>query len=156
MSITFKTQSLITAAYQALKNYERDRAAWERKKTKFVADHRAAWVGEKRPQVIALRDALTKALKANAVVEYDSIADVASKIRSHGLSYICYSPPSPYEIGQEIGSRPGIPTGFQGLIELLKAHTGDTITANQLKLLGYTNLTGLFNAAVKAGGEAGK
>lgn len=154
MTITFKTEALIAAAQKAIDNHADDLMVYEARKNSLLAEHRAAWVAERREGVVRLRDALTKALKSAGPIEISAIRKAAND--GNDIEHLFYTAPGSYEINNAIGNKPeayGIKS-YAGLIELLKAHTGETITANQLKVLGYDKLTGLFTDAVRAGGES--
>jgi len=150
MSLTFTTESLIDAAKAAIKNNEAELAEWERKREKFLIEHAAVWNEKQRPQVKALRSALTDMLKSSKPIH---LADVRRAAGLHDLELPFYTPPSDHHISAAIGQKP-TPNNdmLRGLIGLMEAHTGDTISANQLKLLGYDKLQWLFQAAAATPG----
>lgn len=154
MSLVFTTKSLIAAAENAIKNHNADLAEWERKRESFLAEHRAEWTATKRDRLIDFRNNLSGAIKSGKVVDRQSLRRLS---RVSDIEDLFYVEPDSYRITKhEIGDKPngGDLASHRGLIALLKAHTGDTISANQLKVLGYTNLTALFNAAVRTGGAS--
>lgn len=154
MTITFRTDALITAAQSAIDAYDADKATYDAEVDTYLAAHRYHWVANNRGDVRRLRDALTKALKSGGVIDLQGTRKAVNG--GSDLENLFYQPPTDYQIGNAVGRNPsehGL-RGYRGLIELLKAHTEDTITASQLKVIGYSDLTALFTAAVRNGGEA--
>ncbi|SKT21324.1 hypothetical protein [Mycobacteroides abscessus] len=154
MSLVFTKKSLITAAEKAIKNRQHEILAWQKRVDNVRAEHARTWNEKGRDRIVALRNAITRELKSSGPVTIGAIRKDLPNI--HSLSDLFYCGPSDYELKEKVGRRPDESDveKYRGLIDLMKAHTGDTISANQLKLLGYTKLTELFNAAVREGGTS--
>jgi len=153
MSLVFTKKSLINAAEKAIKNREGEINEWQKKIDTFRVEHARTWNDKNRERLVTLRNVLTRELKLTGPV---TMAAINKDVPNVGyLSDLFYFGPGDYELNQKAGHKPNesVIATYQGLIELMQAHTGDTISANQLKVLGYTNLTALFNDAVRAGGE---
>jgi len=150
MPVTFKTSAIIAAAKEALaghakadKIYQADCDAYRRDK------HQEQ---DRITNIRALRDELSAVLKAKRQPTRDDArrfarlagVDYLSNLFTQGLSDIDVrnnvSKPAGWLNANTVAS-------YQGLIKLLQAHTEDTITSNQLKLLGYDRLEPLFRLA---------
>ena len=157
MSVTFTTQSLITAAETAVKNHGIADRQYQADKAKFVKKYQAEH--DVRPNLRRLRDELTAFLKTN---KYPTKDDAARFRKAAGVNYIDHlyqrNQPSNSELRDNVSAPAGLLTdtrlaNYRALIDLLKGHTGETITANQLKLVGFADIQGLFLAATAAGGS---
>lgn len=154
MSLVFTKKSLITAAEKAIKNRQHEILAWQKRVNDVQAEHARAWNESNRDRLVALRNTITRELKTSGPITIDAVRKDFPKV--HYLSELFYCGPSDYELKDKVGRRPDESDieKYRGLIDLMKAHTGETISANQLKVLGYTKLTELFNDAVREGGAS--
>lgn len=151
MSVMFKTQSLIEAAQSILDRKKAAGEEWEAMLAEYYDEHYDTWFKNHTEGVRELRDYLTKCLKERK--NPDQATALGLMAQKDYLRF--YSKPSsPNGLDTPAGLNPGHYVGsLPGLIRMLKAHTGDTITANELKLVGYDKLTHLFAAAAEAGGR---
>ncbi|QBI96414.1 hypothetical protein SEA_DONNY_56 [Mycobacterium phage Donny] len=153
MSVTFKTQSLIDAAESVIKLHDEAVAEWKRQTDAHQANHRDQWWEDNRERVTALRNYLTRSLKNDTPPTNRE----ANRIMNTSSGYVQFFVP----VGEPNGDKPD---GYHvrnlgdlvGLVAMLKAHTGETISANELKLVGYDRLTQLFQLAAAAGGRVDK
>lgn len=154
-SITFDKAALIKTTEAALAAHGKADAIYQADLEKYKTDHAPASM---IPKLVALRDELTRFLKTKR----EPTAADARKFRAATgsddyLRNLYTTPVDDREARNNVPRPSGWLTGGQrdsylGLVAMLKAHVGDTITANQLKLFGYTNLEALFRAAATAGG----
>lgn len=153
MSMTFSTSALIEAAEKVLKQHRDAVEQWQRQTAAYQAEHRDTWWSENHDKIVALRNYLTRCLKNNTPPDQSE----ACRLMASRNGYISFysSPgepggdkPAGYYV-RNVGSLPG-------LVAMLKAHTGETISANELKLVGYDKLTDLFTLAAAAGGRVDK
>lgn len=154
--LAFRTADLIAAAETAIKNHDAARVEWDRRVAKFKSEHRVAWFRTGHSRVRQLRDKLTAELKSSGPVERVDVYAHLGLSNSGDLGSLLYVPPTQYEIHQLDKPAHFYAGKFDhaGLLELLKAHTGDEISASQLKSLGYAGLVELFRDAVKIAGAA--
>lgn len=154
MSLVFTKKSLVDAADKAIKKRQHEVAEWQKKIDAVRSERAREWNDTRRDRIVALRNTLTRELKSSGPIMIGAIRKDFPNV--HYLSDLFYCGPSDHELKEKVGRRPDESEveKYLGLIDLMKAHTGDTISANQLKVLGYTNLTALFNAAVRAGGTS--
>ncbi|AGT12790.1 hypothetical protein PHELEMICH_53 [Mycobacterium phage Phelemich] len=153
MSVTFKTQALIDAAESVIALHDEAVAEWERKTAAHQARHRDLWWENNRERVTALRNYLTRSLKNDTPPTNKE----ANRLMATTSGYVQFFVPT----GEPSGDKPD---GYYvknlgdlpGLVAMLQAHTGDTISANELKLVGYDRLTQLFQLAAAAGGRVDK
>ncbi|CPU00360.1 Uncharacterised protein [Mycobacteroides abscessus] len=147
MSLVFTTKTLITAAEKAIKNHNTALARWEQDRDDYLRAHQQAWIKTSLPRVRELRTTLTEMLKPGKAITLKQIRDAANA--GNDIEGLFYNPPSEARIKGEIGSKPSLNIDhYRGLIDLLKAHTGQTISASQLKMVGYDSLTELFRDAL--------
>ncbi|SKX79839.1 Uncharacterised protein [Mycobacteroides abscessus subsp. bolletii] len=154
MSLVFSKKSLIDAAGRAIKNREQAIAAWQKQVDDVKAEHARKWNEQGRERTVILRNILTRELKTAGPVPLSAIRKELPDAQY--LSDLFYSGMAEYELNKKVGRKPdaSVIEKYRGLIELMKAHTGETISANQLRLLGYTKLAEIFNAAVRVGGTS--
>jgi hypothetical protein len=150
MSITFQTSSLIAAAKEALEGHRKADALYQADAEAYRAEKLAEQ--DRLGQIKALRDELSALLKAK---RQPTRADAQRFRKAAGEDYLS----NLYSGGvsdRDIANNVQKPTGwlhptkrasYEGLIKMLGAHTEPTITANQLKLFGYTDLELLFRLA---------
>lgn len=150
MPVTFKTEALISAAKEALAGHDRADKLYQAECDAYRRDKISDQ--DKLPQLRALRDELSAFLKTKRqptrgdAQRFRRAAgeDYLSSLYTQGLSDIDVrnnvSKPAGWLNANTVAS-------YQGLIKLLEAHTEDTITSNQLKLLGYDRLESLFRLA---------
>lgn len=150
MTITFNRAQLITVAEAALAAH-----------AKAQVDHTAkvaAWKEEQadthrikhRAQLVGLRDRLSLALRRNEVLTRAQARTAAGGIND--IEHLFYTPPVIYDVERGVGSTPNYLSPAElietrSLLSVLVAAEGDTITANDLKLLGFKNLQAVFTAA---------
>lgn len=156
MSITFNKSALIDAARLALKAHDAADVKFQEDAAKYrngiVADQ------DKLPMLRALRDELTKFLKTGKQPTADDARRFRAVTGDHDyLRNMYVNVPDDRDVRNNVARPEGWlnPTrvaSYRGLIAMLEANTEDTITANQLKLFGYSDLEALFRAAASADG----
>lgn len=151
MSITFKRTQLITVANTALREHERVTKDYERKVTAFKDTHEEKYVLSTRRRAEELRTLITKTLRKPGRPVY--ARDLTPALSgSDYLSRHFYVPLRDSEIRNHVpppegGLKPAEVAETKALIQVLQAATGDTISVNELKLLGLKNLQPVFIAA---------
>ncbi|WP_100483116.1 hypothetical protein [Mycobacteroides abscessus] len=156
MSVTFNRLQLIKVAESALAAHAKAGTAHEAEIAAFRAEHAEKQATLTRERARALRDGLTKALKGSGPVRYDEVCKANGG--DYSLSGRFYSEPSNYDIRNKVTSpeellTPAEAVETKALLQVLRAATGDVVTANELKLLGLKNLAPVF---IAAGREARK
>ncbi|QPX62167.1 hypothetical protein PBI_INDLOVU_52 [Mycobacterium phage Indlovu] len=154
MSVNLDKTLLIQAAKDALAGH----AEADRVYQADVAAYRARIAAEadKTPKLRALRDELSAVLKARRQPTEADARRFKDAAGTDYLSNLVAKEPSDYDVRNNVSRPAGWLSGakvasYQGLIKMLEAHTEPTITANQLKLFGYTDLETLFRMAAQAG-----
>lgn len=154
MTLTFSSQAIRDAARRAIDNHERVVVEYNRRVDEFKVKRRADWIAEQTPRMKELRNHLTAAFRTSGIVTGADVADILGVDRRVEIGTAFYDEPSAWEINNAVETpdhyRASV-DGYPGLIDLLDAHEGDTITDRQLISLGYKHLTELFRDAVKAG-----
>ncbi|NOR03650.1 hypothetical protein HGK72_26730 [Mycolicibacterium fortuitum] len=151
MSVTFNRAQLVKVAKTALTAHDKAQVEYLAERENLQARHAADW---NRQRLINFRDWLTKKLKTGGPVEapgYD-VTDGAN------LTGLFYSPMSDYQLDRGQKRPKGLLTAaeaieIRALLKVLEAASGDTVSVNELKLLGLKNLQPVFTAAAQ---EAGK
>lgn len=150
MPVTFKTQGLIDAAQEALDGHVKADAVYQKLLDQYRADKAAE--RDMLPRMRALRDELSRLIKAGKqptradaqrfkrLAQEDYLSSFYVGELSDSTIRQNVNRPAGWLIEQQVAS-------YQGLIKMLQAHTEETISANQLKLFGYTNLELLFRLA---------
>jgi hypothetical protein len=150
MSVTFNRQQLIRVAKTALAEHENAVKEYRKAVEDFKVKHAEQHTERTRDRATRLRDALTKALKKPGPIHAEVIRRSVGDL--YRLDDSFYRPPVDYDIKKQVTE----PTGLlkpaevietRSLIEVLEAATGDTVSANELKLLGLKNLQPIFAAA---------
>lgn len=153
MSVTFNRAQLIKVTTAALAAH--DRAAGERAKQveKYKVDHARTAITTTQEHARRLRDALTKALKANRPV---TIAELSAALGgTTSIRDRFYADPGDYEINRALENvplglmKPSEVVESRALLKVLTAATGDEVSVNELKLLGLKNLQPVFVAAAQ-------
>ncbi|AKF14718.1 hypothetical protein SEA_ALANGRANT_53 [Mycobacterium phage AlanGrant] len=148
MSVSFSRTALVKTAQAALTNHEKAQKDHARAIKDYQDNHRGEW----SPQAMAqLRDWLSKQLRkaGNAA---PTKFDAHKALGLSDVEYVFYAPPADYDIRKAVTKPRGLLSAVQvtetrALLEVLKAATGDTVSANELKLLGLTKLGHVFQAA---------
>jgi hypothetical protein len=152
MALTFKTAELIKVCEDAIGRQVNAAAAHEKAKAAAREKHRAKWEADNMPRVRTLRDYLSKCLKNGTPplsFEACNIMGVADGYRraiaffEEGGDGGIYAPRGTYINAER----------WRSLVAILKAHQLDTITAHQVKELGYhpKDLERLFADALTMG-----
>jgi len=146
MAVTFNRSALIKAANAALTNHTKAQVARTRAVEDYKLNHRGEWSPEK---LTKLRDWLTQQLRRNAA---PTRFDARKAIRVNHLEDAFYGAPDSYQINRNVTVPKGLLSPAQvqetrALLEVLKAASGDVVSANELKLLGLTKLSHVFKAA---------
>lgn len=149
MSVTFNRAALARAAKAALDEDAKVRIAYIKACDKYRAGHATNW--NKRGQLKSVRDHLTKVLAKPAPITLGEVRKAAG-IGLGSLDDLFYRPASDYEVERNVEKPKGLLSSAQileirALQAVLEAATGDTISANELKLLGLKNLAPVFAAA---------
>jgi len=146
VTTTFTRQALLDAAKSAVANMEAELAEYDRRVEEYKAKHAERWLQRERHQLKTARTLLTKALSTGKVVKADSLPNITR---------LLYQEPSSYDIGKEVGYlRQDYKKQFmarldayRGVVKLLEATDGDTLSINQLKTMGLNKLGDLFRIA---------
>lgn len=154
MSVTFNRKALISTAEQAIREHNKARAEYAQAVEAFKAKHAAKNINS--AAIRKFRDFLTAGLKTGKPITRAEARGVAGH---SSIEYLFYSSPSDYDVKQQVSRPTGLlspaqVTETQALIKVLQAATGDTVTANELKLLGLKNLGPVFAAAAAQVGTA--
>lgn len=150
MPVTFNVETLITAATDAVSVGAKAESNYQ----KAVAEYRKRKEAESdvTGNIRALRDGLSAFLKTSKAATYADAQRFKKAARSDYISHLYTSDVSDSDVRNNVPRPQGwMPSGtldsYRGLIQMLKAHTEPTITANQLKLFGYGKLKPLFRQA---------
>jgi hypothetical protein len=151
MSVTFNRAQLVKVAKSALAAHDKAQVAYVAEREEIKTKHAAEW---NRQRLVNFRDWLTKQIKSGAPVQSPG-HDVTG---GGNLTSLFYSPPSDWQLDREHKKPQGLltpaeSTEIRALLKVLESATGDTVSVNELKLLGLKNLQPVFTAAAQ---EAGK
>lgn len=155
MALTFTTAGLIQILDGILDAKLADEQRYAAECEQARAAYKRKWWGNRRPETRQLRDYLTKCLRNDEPPESEIVRTFRGRSDSNDSWWFT-------EAGDASVSKPAFgyyrADELKGLRELLKAHTGDTVTAHQLKELGThsRDLEKLFRAAVTAGASSFK
>lgn len=150
-SITFDKVALIDAAEAALKVH----AAADREYQKAVAKYRRDTAPpSQRDNIVALRDALSAFIKTKRTPTAADVKEFRAAAHTSDIGNLYDREVDDYQVRNNVSKPAGWlsnerRTSWAGLVAMLQAHTGDSVTANQLKLFGYTSLEPLFRAAAQ-------
>jgi hypothetical protein len=156
VTTTFQRAALMDAVKSAISNMKAELDKYDADVAAFKERHRKRWLAESLPQLKRRRDRLTKLLaKGGTVTSSDLGGDI---------NRLLYTPPSSYDIGKTVGyidrsyrkDFAAKINAYTGVLALLEAQTGDTISIAQLKTLGINKTAELFRLATNAGGTFDK
>lgn len=150
MSVSFNRPQLITVANKALAEHEKAQRAYRAAYQEFLAKHAEAAIEPTRARATSLRDGLTKALKRGGPITSVEIRKLVDG--RYRVDEAFYDPPHDSDVRRQVTKPTGLLTPAemvetQTLLKVLHAATGDTVSANELKLLGLKNLQPIFAAA---------
>lgn len=154
MSVTFNRAQLIEVATAAIVAHDAAKADYTAAVDKFNADHLTEW--KAKNNLRRLRDYLSAQIKKGSA---PTIYEARQAVSDGGdLEKLFYREPDTYQIRDGVQKPKGLLTPAEvveigALLKVLGAATGDTVSANELKLLGLKNLAPVFTAAAQ---EAGK
>ncbi|KAB7761790.1 hypothetical protein [Mycolicibacterium mucogenicum] len=157
MSVTFNRTQLITVANRALREHEKAKADRTKAVAKYRTEHATKDADRTRANAVRLRDGLTKLLRKSGPIHMDDVRDANGGSRYLDADRF-YTEPGEYLIKENVTVKSGLLTPAQvietrSLLQVLGAATGDTISANELKLLGLKNLGPVFAAAAAQSGK---
>ncbi|AGT12951.1 hypothetical protein KAYACHO_47 [Mycobacterium phage KayaCho] len=148
MAVSFNRAALIKAAKAALANHDKSQAEYKKAVEAWKLNHAAEWSPEKLGR---LRDLITKHLRraGNPTL---TRAEARKVLGVSDVEYVFYTAPQDYEIRNGVSRpdallSPAQVTETRALLQVLEAASGDVISANELKLLGLTRLSHVFQAA---------
>lgn len=149
MTVTFNRAHLAQVSATALANHDKAKNKQLAEIEQWKARRRHAHRVEHRLHTVKLRDLLTAALKSNRGLERNAVRDI---IGISDVDNLFYQEPSSYEIERNVPKATGVLSPaevieIRALQAVLESAEGDTITANELKLLGLKNLAPVFIAA---------
>ena len=157
MSVTFKRTHLITVTNKALAEHEKAQAEYRKACEAYRVEHAKKAIAKTHQTAKALRDALTKALKRQGPIDAKEITRAVGRESSYytRVDELFYTPPPIHHVQSNVDKPRGLLTQAQAsearaLLKVLLAATGETVSANELKLLGLRNLTPIFAAAAAA------
>jgi regulator of protease activity HflC (stomatin/prohibitin superfamily) len=150
MTVTFNRPDLIKVARRALAAHDQAIGDQQAAVVRWKAERAAKHATEHRDSQRRLRDALTVSLRNGKLLTRKEARKAAGGVNS--LDYLFYDAPGEYETSRDGPKTPAVLTPAEisetrALITVLEAANGDTITANELKLLGLKNLAPVFIAA---------
>ena len=148
MAITFSRTQLVRVAKAALAADAKARQNYLKTCDTFRDRHRRD--NTKTEQLRRLRDHLTKGLKGNT-----ALLDRKATRELFGVSdieHLFYTGPDDYSVRQAVTApkellSAGERVEISALLKVLEAATGEEVTANELKLVGFKNLSPVFTAA---------
>ncbi|QFP94672.1 hypothetical protein I5G59_gp52 [Mycobacterium phage LilMcDreamy] len=154
MSVNLDKTLLIAAAQEALDGHDKADVIYQRDVAAYRAER--AKKNDRLPGMRALRDELSALIKAKRQPTEEDAKRFKSLAGCDYLSNFHVTEVTDYDVRNNVKKPPNwLPEGrrasYQGLIKMLNAHVEPTITANQLKLFGYTDLEALFRAAAQSG-----
>lgn len=149
--MTFNRTLLIKVAQEALTQHERVETEHQQAVAAYQAKHAERYAETSRARARELRDALTKALKSPGPIHSKTVSHVTGSRYTDNF----YNEPSDYDIKKHVEAPKGLlnPSEIaetRALVQVLQSATGDTVSANELKLLGLTKLQPVFVAAANA------
>jgi hypothetical protein len=154
MSVTFNRVQLIKVATEALVQHEKQKAVHAEAVKKFLDDHSRK--NNNTVRVRKFRDYLTAELRKGGPIREPG-EDVLGIGRGGGgghLRDLFYSPPWNHIVESSVTVPKGLlsPDEYaatKSLVEVLTAVTDDTVSVNELRLLGWKNLRPVFTAAAQ-------
>lgn len=158
MSITFNKSQLERVAKQAISAHNKAQVNYDATVAKYKRDYAIAHALEYRDRIRKLRDFLSTNIRKGGVIYREDARKAAGGIND--IEYLFYrGDPESYEINKNVTAPKGWLAPAQlietrALIAVLEAAEGDTITANELKLLGLKNLAPIFTAAAQDAASA--
>ncbi|AXN53328.1 hypothetical protein PBI_THONKO_56 [Mycobacterium phage Thonko] len=157
MSVTFNRAQLIKVAEAALSAHDTAQAKYAEACEAYRADHAVEHFNHS--EVAKLRDYLSKRLRKAGAAPV-SRAEVRSALGVSDVENIFYQPVDDYVVKRNVEAPPKLlspaeVTETRALLQVLKSATGDTVSANELKLLGLKNLAPVFTAAAQAASGKG-
>ena len=145
MSLVFKVAKLREAAESAVKLHEAARTQYDHDVAAYRLQYREDWKLNHMEGVGRLRDYLSRCIKSNTVPEHSTARKALGK-----SDLKLYSQPSPG--GTTVPQPPGYHNPrigtIRAMVSFLDAYEGDTITAAQLKVVGFDDLASLYREAV--------
>jgi hypothetical protein len=156
MTITFNRAHLIKVAETALAEHTKAEKAYAALVEHWKAERAARHVADYHDALKLLRDQLTIALRTRSALTRVAARHLAGV---GDIEYMFYVEPNDYDIKNGVKAPQGRLTPAElietrALIKVLKAAVGDTVSANELKLLGLKNLQPVFAAASTDVGKA--
>ena len=150
MSVTFNRAQLVKVANEAIAQHDKARAEYDRAVAKFKAAHVAENTAVTRERAKSLRDGLTRLLKSSGPIWVSDVRELVGG--THYITDRFYGGVGTGRIRDNVAVPEGLLTPAQvietkALLKVLGAATGDTVSANELKLLGLKNLGPIFTAA---------
>lgn len=149
MSVTFNRAQLIKVAEAALAAHTKAQRDYEKACETYRVKHAERHSND---GVRRLRDYLTAALRRGGPV---TRVEAREAVGATDIERVFYDPVADYVVTRNVEAPPKLLTAAQAietkaLLEVLRAATGDTVSVNELKLLGLKNLAPVFTAAVQA------
>lgn len=155
MSVTFNRVQLIAVTNRALRAHDEAKKSYQKQVDAFLHEHALDGIRTSHRVGLRMRNELTRQLRGHKPITHESIEKLLNGANLRGAFY---TPPDSYAIKREM-EKQGLPTGYmspaeiteaKALLAVLNAAAGDTISANELKLLGLKNLAPVFTAAARA------
>jgi len=155
MSITFDKAKLITTVKAAVKAADTADEKYQAELATYRAE-REALLPDYLTRLRALRDELSKVIKRGKQPTQTDARAFRAAAGEDYLSHLYLTPVSDREARNNVSTPRGWINAnrresYRGLVAMLEANTEDTITANQLKLFGYTDMEALFRLAAHNG-----
>jgi hypothetical protein len=153
-AITFSTTELIEAAEKVLDAKKAAIEDFQRREGEWFAQHKADWIKYNEPNIKALRDYLTKCLRNNqapSTKDLERIIGPARGYRNGGDDRFFYSRPMS-TINKPMAAYADPEGDLAALVEMLKANQADTVSASQLRNLGFKSrsIVALFRDVANA------
>lgn len=148
MALTFSRAALIEAAEAAIAEAIEKQVRYDAARELRAQQYETEWMKLGPARVRKLRDYLTTALKTGRPVRRSKVQKL---IGDNDIDSVFFTEESDFIVNREMGHRPSLDTvEYTALVDMLKASTGDEISASQLRSVGFGNLNPLFKAVAKA------
>lgn len=152
MSISFSRTALLKAAKEALSQDDKAQVGHKKDCEKYLVTHAADSTARTREHAKNLRDAINRELRKAGPIRVRALRDSLGKGMNRDLRDVFYSPADDYEVRRNVIRPAQLLTQAQrvetkALIQVLETAKGETVTANELRLLGLKALGHVFQAA---------
>lgn len=138
-TVTFKVDDLIQAARTILIAKERAVEQYRTIEAQYLANNKAQWFESREDNIRKLRDYLTKSLRNKTVprtADINHFLGGTPRTYNGADSRWLYETPGMYDLQKPPGYNANT-DGLGALVAMLEAHQGQTVSATQLRNLGF-------------------